>query len=79
MKLNVKYVEKDGEHLKIWVKKPKNKKYKELLTEIYKNFGDNDNFLEPYLTIDNKYIVLVFILRNRDDIKLYTRNMGGVL
>ncbi len=69
--LKIKGIIKDGKHLKIRIKKPRGsliKTFKSL--EI--NFKDEDNYLPPYLDIDGKSIILTFVLRNKEDLKLYT-------
>lgn len=71
--LKIKEIIKDGKYLKIKIKRPIFKSLLETLVNIKLIFMDEDNFLEPQLDETGKYIILTFILRNKEDIEPYIK------
>lgn len=66
--LKVAKIERDGNCLEIWVKGNYNK-----LAKYYeKKFYDGHmSFMGTYIDVDSKYIILRFVLRNKEDILPY--------
>ena len=76
MNLKIDKVIKDGKKLILYVKKPMFTNIKLLLDQCHFYFKDYDNFLEPSLDMECKYVILTFILRNQEDILPYLENKG---
>jgi hypothetical protein len=69
--LKIKEVEKCGKYLRIYVKKPVFGDLRKFFHHLEVLFGDEDCFLNPMLDVTGKYVILTFILRNREDILPY--------
>lgn len=72
MKLKIDYIEKNGKHLNIYIKVPYFRRFVNY-ADYFKQFKDNDNFLDPHLECDGKHIKMTFILRNKEDILPYIK------
>lgn len=69
--LKVAKIERDGNCLEIWVKGDYNK----LAPYYEKKFCDGHiSFLGTYIDVEGKYIILKFVLRNKEDIELYIKS-----
>lgn len=66
--IKVAKIERDGNILEIWVKG----KYNKLAPYYEKKFYDESmSFMGTYIDVDSKYIILRFVLRNKEDILPY--------
>ena len=66
--LKVEKIERDGNYLEIWVKGNYNK-----LAKYYEDkfYDEHMSFMGTYIDVDSKYIILRFVLRNKEDILPY--------
>lgn len=72
MKIKIDKIVKKEHLLNVYIKIPFYRSYKNYI-KYFEQFRDNDNFMEPYLDIDGKHIVMTFVLRNRKNFELYTK------
>ena len=73
--MKIRKIEKNGRYLKVYVKRPFGKNLSKVIgsIEIKYNDKENNNFLEPNISIDKRDIVLTFVLRSKEDIEPYIR------
>lgn len=69
-KPKIDWIEKNGKYLNVFIKVPHFRRFVDYST-YFRQFEDSDNFLDAYLECDGKHIVMIFILRNKDDILPY--------
>ena len=72
MRVKIDKIVKNENHLNVYIKKPFYRRYKDYI-KYFKQFEDNENFLEPCIDIDGKHIIMTFILRSKKDIEPYLR------
>ena len=72
MKMKIKKIEKDGRYLNIYIKIPFYATFNTMYNKIkFYGYLDEESSLPPYIDITGKYIVLVYILRNKENILPY--------
>ena len=69
--LKVSKIERDGNCLEIWIKG----NYNKFAPYYEKKFYDgHTSFLGTYIDVESKYIILKFVLRNKEDIEPYIKS-----
>lgn len=78
MKINIKKIEKQGKRLILYAKKPLFISYHNFANELSRYFRDSDNLLEIRPDETGKYVIITFVLRNKEDILPYIKKGSGV-
>ena len=72
MKLNIKEIIKDGEYLKIYIKRPMFTNLRSVFESLDLIFKDNhESYLGCGLDCSGKCVIATFVLRNKKDIEPY--------